>query len=148
VQAVFFDLGETLGRPVLSAPPVHLVGFEVFDFTVSVLTDLGIEAGLCLGVISHTGDDAGPVVDEILARAGIRDFFEPALRIYSRDVGLRKDTPEIFLLAAGRAGAAPGECVFVGESPAERQVATAAGLLVAAHPLDAREVIEGAGHED
>jgi len=144
MHAVFFDLGDTLGTPVLSSPPIHLVGFEIFDFTVPVLTDLTLRAGLCLGVISHTGDDDGTAVDAILEKAGIRDFFEPALRIYSRDVGLRKDTPEIFLLAASRAGADPHQCLFVGESPAERQVAGSAGFRVADHPLKAREVIEGA----
>jgi FMN phosphatase YigB (HAD superfamily) len=148
MRAAFFDLGDTLGRPVLSAPPVHLIGFEVFDVTVPVLGDLSIREGLCLGVISHTGDDDGEAVDAVLAKAGIRDFFEPALRIYSRDVGLRKDSPEIFLLAADRAGARPRECLFVGESPAERGVAASAGFLVAADPIAARELIESLPHDD
>jgi FMN phosphatase YigB (HAD superfamily) len=141
MRAAFFDLGDTLGTPVLSAPPIHLIGFEVFEVTVPVLDDLGGPDGLRLGVISNTGNDDGATVDAVLERAGIRDFFEPALRIYSRDVGLRKDSPEIFLLAAARAGVAPHECLFVGENPAERGFAAQAGFLVAARPQDARAVI-------
>jgi len=40
ITTIFFDLGGTLGAPVLSPPPVHLVGFDVFDFAVPVLDDL------------------------------------------------------------------------------------------------------------
>jgi len=141
MRAVFFDLGDTLGTPVLSAPPVHLIGFTVFDFAVPVLQKLS-DAGLRLGVISNTGQDDGTAVDVVLEHARIRDFFEPVLRIYSRDVGLRKDSPEIFLLAAARAGLAPGECLFVGENPAERQFAEAAGMAAAADPLAAVQLIE------
>jgi hypothetical protein len=32
VGTVFFDLGDTLGTPVLSPPPVRLAGFDAFDF--------------------------------------------------------------------------------------------------------------------
>jgi hypothetical protein len=140
VQAVFFDLGDTLGTPVLSGPPFHLIGFEVFEFTVPVLTDLG-NRGLRLGVTANPGDEGGPAVDAVLGKAGIRDFFEPALRIYSRDVGLHKDSPDIFLLAATRAQADPHRCVYVGEDPTERGFARVAGLLTAAHPLDVQAVI-------
>ena len=143
IQVAFFDLGDTLGKPVLSGPPFHLIGFEVFEFTVPVLTELR-DHSLRMGVISNTGDDGGAAVDTVLERVGIRDFFEPALRIYSRDVGLRKDSPEIFLLAAARAQADPHACVFVGEDPAERGFARAAGLLTAAHPLDVQAIIAAA----
>jgi hypothetical protein len=142
MRAAFFDLGDTLGTPVLSAPPIHLIGFDVFDFSVPALHQLGTHGGLRLGVISNTGSDDGTAVDEVLERAGIRDFFEPALRIYSRDVGLRKDSPAIFLLAAARAGVDPGECLFVGEDAAERGFAEQAGFHTADHPGAAWAVVE------
>ena len=145
MRAAFFDLGDTLGTPVLSAPPVHLVGFHVFDATVPVLTDLRAVDGLRLGIISNTGDDDGTAVDAILAQAGIRDFFDPVLRIYSRDVGLRKDSPEIFRLAAARVSSPAGECLFVGEDAAERAFAAAAGMLVAADPIAARALLVQCG---
>lgn len=133
IEVVFFDLGATLGSPVLSPPPIHLIGFKVFNFTKPVLRELR-DRGLRLGVISNTGEDDGTAVDAVLEQAGIRDFFEPALRIYSRDVGMRKDSPGIFLLAAERAGAPPSQCLFVGEDPAERAFAEEAGNATAPDP--------------
>jgi leucyl aminopeptidase len=101
------------------------------------------DLGLRLGVISNTGNDDGATVDAVLGAAGIRDCFAPELRIYSRDVGLRKDSPAIFTLAAARAGAAAGECVFVGEDAGERDFARRAGMAAAPHPLLARDVAAG-----
>ena len=103
---VFVDLGDTLGTPVLSPPPYHLVGFNVIPFAQSVLGELQ-RRGLRLGVISNTGDDGGPAVNEVLRAAGLLSYFDPSLLIYSKDVGLTKDSPEIFRRAAERAGLSP-----------------------------------------
>jgi Haloacid dehalogenase-like hydrolase len=140
IAVIFFDLGGTLGVPVLSPPPIHLVGFNVFDFAQPVLEELH-RRGLRLGVISNTGEDGGKAVDAVLERAGILDFFEPALRIYSRDVGMRKDSPRIFLLAAERAGEPAGRCMFVGEDPTERAFAEQAGNVTVPHPTLVTDVL-------
>jgi hypothetical protein len=142
IAVVFFDLGGTLGSPILSPPPIHLVGFEVSDFTLPVLRELR-DRGLRLGVISNTGEDDGTAVDAVLERAGIRDFFEPVLRIYSRDVGLRKDSPRIFVLAAERAGETTSRCMFVGEDLAERTFAEQAGNTTVPHPTLVADVLDG-----
>jgi beta-phosphoglucomutase-like phosphatase (HAD superfamily) len=142
ITTVFFDLGATLGSPILSPPPVHLIGFDVFEFARPVLDDLR-GRGLRLGVISNTGDDDGTAVDAVLGQANIRDFFEPSLRIYSRDVGLKKDSPRIFRLAAARAAVPPDQCLFVGEDAAERAFARQAGYLTAPHPLVVADVLDG-----
>ena len=141
---VFFDLGDTLGTPVLSPPPYHLVGFNVFPFAQSVLGELQ-RRGLRLGVISNTGDDGGPAVNEVLRAAGLLSYFDPSLLIYSKDVGLTKDSPEIFRRAAERAGFAdaPRRCLFVGEDAKERGFALDAGWRVAPHPLLVSEVLAG-----
>jgi len=141
---VFFDLGDTLGTPVLSPPPYHLVGFNVFPFAQSVLGELQ-RRGLRLGVISNTGDDGGPAVNEVLRAAGLLTYFDPSLLIYSKDVGLTKDSPEIFRRAAERAGFAdaPSRCLFVGEDAKERGFALDAGWRVAPHPLLVSEVLAG-----
>jgi bacterial leucyl aminopeptidase len=143
VKIIFFDLGDTLGQAVLSPPPVHLVDFDVFPFVGDLLTRLRAR-GLRLGIISNTGSDSGAQVDGILARAGILDHFDPALRIYSQDIGLKKDSPQIFLEAAARAGEEhePASCLFVGEDVAERAHAAAAGLQVCPHPLLSESIIE------
>jgi beta-phosphoglucomutase-like phosphatase (HAD superfamily) len=142
ITTVFFDLGATLGSPILSPPPVHLIGFDVFEFALPVLDDLR-GRGLRLGVISNTGDDDGTAVDAVLGQANIRDFFEPSLRIYSRDVGLKKDSPKIFRLAAARAAVPPDQCLFIGEDAAERAFARQAGNLTAPHPIVVPDVLDG-----
>jgi hypothetical protein len=141
---VFFDLGDTLGSAVLSPPPVHLIRFDPFPFTQSLLTALRAK-GLRLGIISNTGADGKDVIDAVLSTAGILDFFEPALRLYSHEVGLIKDSPAIFLRAAELAGhvAEPEQCLFVGEDATERAFAMRAGLRVCPHPLLIEEVIAG-----
>ena len=57
--------------------------------------------------------------------AGLYEFFEPQLLIYSSVVNLKKDSPKIFRLACRQAGFgdAPQRCLFVGESSAERAFA-------------------------
>jgi leucyl aminopeptidase len=109
-----------------------------------VLGDLQ-RRGLRPGVISNTGDDDGAAVNEVLRAAGLLSYFDPSLLIYSKDVGLTKDSPEIFRRAAERAGFAdaPRRCVFVGEDAKERGFALDAGWRVAPHPLLVAEVLAG-----
>lgn len=135
VSVVFFDLGDTLGSPVLSPSPPRLVGFKVFPFVLELLQGLRAR-GLRLGIISNTGTEAGKAVDKVLEASGILSSFDAALRIYSADVGLTKATPEICELAAKRAGHAadPGACLFVGEDASERVNAQAAAMQVCPHP--------------
>ena len=144
IGTVFFDLGDTLGTPELSPPPIHLAGFHVFPFVPELLEQLR-SRGLKLGIISNTGSDTGPKLDAILSTAGILASFNDTLRIYSADVGLTKADPAIFKLAAQRAGSPdqPATCLFVGEDPQERAIAASAGLRVCPHPLLAPEVIDG-----
>ena len=136
IKSIFFDIGDTLGIPVFSPPPVQLVRVDLFFFAAELLRSLS-DRGLRLGIISNTGDIDGARLDETLNAAGIRDFFEPALRLYSKDVGLEKNSPEIFRVAAERAGpaATPQACLFVGENETERGFASDAGLRTCPHPL-------------
>ena len=92
IRVIFFDLGDTLGSAVLSPSPVHLVAFDAYPFVAGLLSDLQ-DKGLRLGIISNTGDDGRPTVDAVLNASGILDYFNPILRIYSRDVGLTKNSP-------------------------------------------------------
>jgi len=140
--AVFFDLGDTLGEAIVSPNPVRLKDFHVFPYAPPILQELK-QSGVRLGVISNTGTESGQSVSAVLARVGLLDFFDPALLVYSADVGLNKADPRIFQLAASRAQAAAQECVFVGEDSAERAQALAAGMRVAPHPLLAQAVIAG-----
>lgn len=137
LRLVFFDLGDTLGVPQLSRQG-RLAGFKVFDFAAPVLEELKSQ-GLRLGIISNTGDDDGTAVDRVLKAAKILDYFE--VRVYSRDVALKKDSPDIFVQAAALANLEPRECVFVGEDSTERTFAVSAGMRACPHPLLASEVV-------
>jgi FMN phosphatase YigB (HAD superfamily) len=136
IAAVFFDLGDTLGTAVVSAEPVHLTGFKVFPFVPDLLESLR-QRHVRLGVISNTGADGHETVDAVLAKSGLLAFFEPELRIYSKDVGHTKDDTEIFQIAIERAGMSkqPDRCLFVGEDADERGVAVDAGMRVLSDPL-------------
>jgi leucyl aminopeptidase len=142
ISAIFFDLGDTLGVPVLSIDQ-RLERFEPFEFAQPVLEELR-EEGVRLGVISNTGQEPGARLNEVLKQCGLLDYFEPILLIYSKDVGLSKDSPEIFHHAAKTAGLeAPEQCLFVGEDARERGHAIAAGWRVCPHPLLIGEVLAG-----
>lgn len=131
--AVFFDIGDTLGTARVTKG--RLEGIDVFPFVPPFLSRLKT-AGIRLGVISNTGDEPGAAVDSILNSAGILSFFEDGLRIYSGDVGMEKDNPDIFRIAADRAGlqGSPGQCLFIGDSAKERDVAEQAGMKTAPDP--------------
>jgi extracellular elastinolytic metalloproteinase len=137
VRVVFFDLGDTLGTPELSADK-RLVGFKVFDFARPILGELQSK-GLVLGIISNTGNEDGVALDKVLETAGILRFFN--VRVYSKDVGLKKDSPEIFTKAAALANVDVRECVFVGEDSTERSFASSAGMRACPHPLLVSEVL-------
>ncbi|MBU2613369.1 HAD-IA family hydrolase [Patescibacteria group bacterium] len=68
-------------------------------------------AGQRLGIISNSEGKVG----RLLTGLGIRDAFE--LVIDSGVEGVAKPDPEIFRLAARRAGVAPEDCLHVGDQP-------------------------------
>jgi FMN phosphatase YigB (HAD superfamily) len=81
VKIIFFDLGNTLGQASFRRHP--LIFSSLMFFPLSAI--------LRLGIISNTSIDSGAHVDSALGRVGILDHFDPALRIYSQDIGLKKD---------------------------------------------------------
>ncbi|MGX1008012.1 hypothetical protein AB7M74_001872 [Bradyrhizobium japonicum] len=144
IAVLFFDLGDTLGSPILTPPPMHLTGFNVFPFVLPILDDIR-RRGLRIGVISNSGDDEGEKINHVLETADLLRYFEKSLLIYSKDVGLTKSSAAIFRLAAERAGLAtdPRRCLFVGEDASERASALDAGWSVVSHPLLVSEVLDG-----
>jgi bacterial leucyl aminopeptidase len=142
IKSIFFDIGDTLGIPVFSSPG-QLVRVNLFFFVADLLRSL-VNRGFRLGIISNTGDIDGALLDEVLNTVGIRDFFDPALRLYSKDVGREKNSPGIFRVAAERAGLAgtPQACLFVGENETERGFASDAGLRTCPHPLLMDKVLD------
>jgi hypothetical protein len=131
-EVIFCDIGDVLGSPVFSPPPPRLQSLDVFPFVRAVLRQLR-ERGYRVGIISNTGAEEPSTIDQVLTAAGLFDLFEPDLLIYSSAVGVTKESPEIFRIAATKAGlaAATERCLFVGEDPRERSVAAQVGFRVA-----------------
>lgn len=109
--------------------------------------------GDCVGITSNTGEGPdgtfNPALRVLLPAgklppgAGVEtfvNFLDAPLRIYSKDVGHRKDSRVIFDLAAGKAGAAAGSSMFVGENVQERAFAWEVGMRTSRHPILVSEV--------
>jgi len=139
-NVVFFDLGDTLGTARFNATG-GLVAFDLFPLATEALAKMKLQARL--GVISNTPAEATLAsMSALLAAARILTLFDPALLLFSSVEGMDKTQKALFKRAASRAAAAPKRCIFVGESDAERSVATSAGMKVAFHPLQAFDVLK------
>jgi len=69
----------------------------------------------------------GDVVDEILRRFHLRDFFE--VIVDGDDVKFGKPDPEAYLITAKKLGVAPAECVVFEDSHVGVLAAKAAGMM-------------------
>lgn len=132
LRAIFFDLGGTLGTPVVSDTG-DLDRIDLLDSTITVLEEVKGKK-IPTGIISNTGTIRGPKMNALLQAAGILNYFDPTLLIYSADVGTDKSSTKIFALAAHRARQPEQNCLFVGEDAGERKVAASAGFAVVAEP--------------
>jgi HAD superfamily hydrolase (TIGR01549 family) len=65
-----------------------------------------------IGLVSNF-DDTNTVY-QVLEREGVTPCFDTV--IISSEIGIRKPRPEIFLAACEKIGAAPAECLFIGDS--------------------------------
>ncbi len=142
-KIVLFDIGDTLGVARPGPAPGSVAAIEIFPFVKEILVRMRSPAfGARLGIISNTPPDATNLsMSALLASAGILPLLDPALLLFSSVEGMDKTKTAFFTLAASRAGAPPGRCIFVGESEKERNRAKAAGLLPSFHPLHAFHVL-------
>jgi leucyl aminopeptidase len=142
---VCFDIGATLGTVRVSPPPPVPLQIDVYPDIRNILVSLKAAFGVRLGIISNTGAARREVMNPLLEASGILEFFEPELLFYSAEVGLEKDSPEIFRLVAAKAGLADAleKCLFVGEDSQERIFAKQAGWKVSPHPRLAAAVLKG-----
>ena len=145
-SAVFFDIGDTLAEATVigSGASAQIV----LDVRLNVLSTLGElrGEGLSLGIISNTPAFATrDIMSHALDAASLLPFFEPHLLIYSSVVGLDKSSVQIFCFAADLAGHPHDrdKCVFVGETEAERRLASEASFRIAASVSDAKSVALG-----
>lgn len=139
--AVFFDIGDTLASPVVSAG--RLARLEAYPFVSDVLKRLRSGApSVGLGLISNTGNESAERLAALLADAGLAELVDAHLCLFSSVEGMDKSQPAFFSLAVTRAGVPAARCVFVGEDADERDVAASVGLRVSPHPLHAVHLVE------
>jgi FMN phosphatase YigB (HAD superfamily) len=136
--AVFFDIGDTLARPVVTGG--RLTGLHPYPFVLDVLQQME-GADLSLGLISNTGTETAQSLRDLLEDAELLPFFRDELLLFSSVEGLDKSDPAFFELARDRAGVTAARCLFVGESEAERAVAKGVGFQVSPHPLHALDLV-------
>jgi hypothetical protein len=141
VCVIFFDIGETLGQVSMN-PDGRPLRLSLYPYVTPILTSLR-DAGLRLGVISNTGDRPREEIDALLRDARIYGLLEQELLLYSSVLGIEKNSPEIFLRAAQIAQQSAPDCMFVGESSAERTHASTARMQVCPHPLLIDEALRG-----
>src|SRR4051794_18922280 len=132
--ALFFDIGDTLAVPKLTATG-GLDKLVVFPFVPDVLTKLHATTGpggaaVRLGIISNTGTESLASMKKVLTDAARFGLFSEKLLVFSSVEGVDKSTKDIFNRARARAGVTASRCVFVGESEGERKVAASAGFRV------------------
>jgi putative hydrolase of the HAD superfamily len=82
-------------------------------------------AGIRTGLISNS------MGDTVYDRSTFEELFDGV--VISGEVGMHKPQPEIFLLGAQRAGAAPEECVFVDDLRENCDGAEAVGMTAVLH---------------
>ena len=135
-SAAFFDIGDTLGAVRVNAAGTGIEEIGVYPGVLDALTALRA-GGVSLGIISNRGSIPAADVEAALDRAGLLEFFDPALVVYGR-----KDSALIFESAAGRVPP-PRRLLFVGEDAHERWFAEAAGFEVCPHPRLAPGILLG-----
>ncbi len=125
------DALEEMGRAVHDAHAREHLWTWVADGTEDTLQEL-LDAGYRLAVISN----ADGRVEDVLASAGLRDYFE--FVIDSEVVGMEKPDRAIFLEACRRLGLPPEACLYVGDLyPVDYLGARGAGLsAILLDPLD------------
>ncbi len=128
-SVVFFDIGDTLGTPVFT-PAGDLSEIVVSPTVLEVLEELS-EKNIRIGIISDPGPLSTDLINFLLQDAGVFEYVDLELVHYGS-----KNSTDIFLDAAAAAGVSAQECVFVGESLSERIVASDAGFLAVAAPVD------------
>ena len=136
---------DTLIIPRLS-DDASLLGLNVLPFVPDVLAKLKTKTNdavlRLIGVISNTGTETLSKMRWLIAEAGLLDFFDPALLLFSSVEGIDKRQQQFFELASQRAGVPAEHCVYVSEDDAERRVAALAKLRTSYHPLHVFHVID------
>jgi len=133
---VFFDIGDTLGKPVFSGG--QLARIDVFAEAFEVVKEL-FEKNIRVGIISDPGGISVDLIVSLLQDSGIVAFLDQDLFVW----GL-KNNQAIFVQAANLAGVPVTNCLFVGENSSERSFAGSAGFQSVESPERAFSIADPA----
>jgi hemerythrin-like domain-containing protein len=130
VQAVFFDIRDTLG---LVDRKGHLVTFK--PSTEDLLEAMKSMLGVRIGVISNLPSDVDSAHGRaMLEDAGLLPFVDPKGIVFNHDAKSDKPEAAIYRYAAAQVGVPIEQCLFVGENLVEVLGAQAAGMKAQLKP--------------
>jgi HAD superfamily hydrolase (TIGR01509 family) len=92
------------------------------------------DQGLVLGLLSNTGMDDVQVMEPVLKKVGIWDYFQ--VRIFSSEDGRAKPNPDLFRRMARELKAAPHEVLHIGDNTNADFRAIKAGLHAVVYAPD------------
>ena len=131
VQAVFFDIRDTLGVVDRKG---HLVKFK--PTTDQLLEGMKSVVGLRIGVITNLPADVPSEQGrKMLEETEIWPFVDPKGFVTNHEAKAEKPDPKIFRYAAKQLGLEPEQCLFVGENLLEVLGAQAAGMKATVKPF-------------
>jgi nicotinate-nucleotide--dimethylbenzimidazole phosphoribosyltransferase len=124
-SVVLFDVGGTLVREASGGTAVPDLVAHLLPGVVDDLRALAA-AGHRLGAVTNTTVMGEVDVRGLLGPSGLDALLAEV--VTSVEVGVAKPDPRPLLVACARLGVAPGETVYVGDRPTDRDAARAAGM--------------------
>ncbi len=131
---VFFDIGDTLGKAVVSGGQLNKI--EIFPSAMEVVKEL-FEKQLRVGIISDPGPFNPNLIKSLMQDTGIMAFLAQDLLVFGT-----KNSKVIFENSAALAGVTSDQCLFVGENSSERMFAGDAGFVTVDSPDRAVSVVD------
>jgi FMN phosphatase YigB (HAD superfamily) len=110
IRGVFFDVGNTL---IVEEPGKHLWEMAVTPVSGAAEVLMAIRSHFRIGIISNTVGSGDKEISAVLERAGLLTLIDSL--VTSRDFGVAKPDPEIYLEGARRLGVPLLETCMVGD---------------------------------
>jgi FMN phosphatase YigB (HAD superfamily) len=129
VEAVFFDIGGTLGER--DAASGKLVPYPSSAQLLKTTRGLGLRVGIITTLGTALTRDQGIA---LLQQAGLYGEVDPQGFVCDHDAGKAKPDPAIYRFAAERMHVPIGKCMYVGENLVEVMAAMAAGMKAVLKP--------------
>jgi FMN phosphatase YigB (HAD superfamily) len=127
VEAIVFDIGDTLVRAAAPGTPVDELRARPIGAAVAELRALA--PGHRIGAVTDTSVMREADVRAALAGTGLNELLE--VIVTSTDVGAAKPDPRGLLQALRQLGVAPERALFVGDADVDEGAARAAGTWFA-----------------